>query len=93
MSECRVVSKTRKIIGGKMIRVEAEICDEMLKNIVISGDFFAHPEHVIDEIEEELKGRSIREVLNIVEGYRDRVVFTGLSFDDLVLLLREIIES
>ena len=93
MSECRVVSKTRKIIGGKMIRVEAEVCNGFLKNIVISGDFFAHPEHIIDEIEEELKGRSIREVLDIVEGYRDRVVFTGLSFDDLVLLLREIIES
>ncbi len=45
----------QKVKEGKVVKVEVEY-DEVIKNIRITGDFFLHPEDVLDEIEESIAG-------------------------------------
>ncbi|HIE18098.1 TPA: lipoate--protein ligase family protein [Candidatus Bathyarchaeota archaeon] len=61
-----------KVKGGKLIKVQLTSEDKKIKSIKIMGDFFLHPEEVIDDIEQTLEGhlldeqelsRLIREVL------------------------------
>lgn len=46
---------TEKVPGGKLLRIKVEY-DDKIKNIKITGDFFAHPEEGITEIENLLRG-------------------------------------
>jgi lipoate-protein ligase A len=45
-----------KVPGGKLIKVKVESKDDCIQEITLLGDFFLHPEHVLDEIEESLLG-------------------------------------
>lgn len=77
-----------KIPNGKLIRVEAEIEKEKLKNLKITGDFFMHPEESIELIESSVKGKilkreeiekSIREVIR-----KNKIQLLGISEKDFV---------
>jgi len=48
-----------KIPGGKLIRVKFSKRDDKISNIMISGDFFLHPEDGIEELEKRLTGTKI----------------------------------
>ena len=50
-----------KVKGGKLIRVHLTIENGKIKHIKITGDFFLHPEEVIEDIEQALKGHSLDE--------------------------------
>jgi lipoate-protein ligase A len=45
----------QKVREGKIVKVEVEY-DGFIKNLKITGDFFLHPEDVLDEIEKSLSG-------------------------------------
>ena len=45
-----------KVKGGKLIRVQLTAKDKKIKKIKITGDFFLHPEEVIEDIERTLEG-------------------------------------
>jgi hypothetical protein len=49
-------SFTLKVHGGKMVRAKVDAIENRLKNIVITGDFFAYPEDIIENIENSLLG-------------------------------------
>ena len=51
-----------KIAGGKMICVDADVSEGMIKKIRICGDFFLHPEELIMTIEKELIGTEVNSV-------------------------------
>ena len=40
-----------KVPGGKLLRIKT-VYDKNIKNVQITGDFFAHPEDCINKIEE-----------------------------------------
>jgi lipoate-protein ligase A len=45
----------QKVREGKIVKVEIEY-DGCIKNLKITGDFFLHPEDVLDEIEKSMSG-------------------------------------
>ncbi|RJS87231.1 lipoate--protein ligase family protein [Candidatus Bathyarchaeota archaeon] len=50
-----------KVKGGKLIKVQLTSEGKKIKNIKITGDFFLHPEEVIDDIEQTLEGHLLDE--------------------------------
>jgi len=46
---------SQKVREGKLVKVEVE-CGESISKIKITGDFFLHPEDVLDEIERSMLG-------------------------------------
>ena len=49
---------TEKITGGKLLRVKADF-DSKINKVQITGDFFAHPEDVIEKIENSLRNLDV----------------------------------
>ena len=45
----------KKVKEGKVIKVELD-CDELIRNVRITGDFFLHPEDILEEIEKSIVG-------------------------------------
>ncbi len=80
----------KRIKGGKTLKIDLKTRNNYIEDIVISGDFFAYPEEVIDLIEEELRGKHLSEVDTIINKYRDRVELIGLTFDDIRILIHEL---
>ncbi|MBI4167369.1 MAG: hypothetical protein HY515_00280 [Candidatus Aenigmarchaeota archaeon] len=62
---------TEKVAGGKLLRVKVEF-GEKIDKVRITGDFFAHPEDVIEKIESSLAGLALSatedEIRNKVEN-------------------------
>ncbi|MFW9846383.1 MAG: lipoate protein ligase C-terminal domain-containing protein [Candidatus Thorarchaeota archaeon] len=50
-----------KVPGGKLIKIDVRIKDATIEAITILGDFFLHPEEVLDELEEGLRGVQLSE--------------------------------
>lgn len=46
---------TKKVIGGKLLRVKTVISDDaVVESVQLTGDFFLHPEDAIDVLEKSL---------------------------------------
>ena len=76
-----VVSKEYREKGGKYVNVEARITEDCrIEYVRITGDFFAYPPEVVDEIEEYLRGKELTETLiKNIEQLIDRVEFAGIN--------------
>lgn len=46
-----LVRKDYKVPGGKLLRVEVELCDGIAQRVAVRGDFFAHPEEAFERAE------------------------------------------
>jgi len=46
----------KKVAGGKLVEAEVEVSDGRIARVRITGDFFAHPEDVVEEVEKRLVG-------------------------------------
>lgn len=46
-----------KTPGGKLVRVDFDVADGRLANVMISGDFFLYPEEAFDGIAAALEGQ------------------------------------
>ena len=82
----QVISVDLKEEGSKLLRIDVEFeqknndeyndgsTDLVIKKIIITGDFFVHPEDLILKIEEELKGVRAREeeLLRVINGVIDK---------------------
>ncbi len=81
-----------KVPNGKMVRLEVEIDNDIIKSIKIAGDFFVHPETAITQIENLLTGKSIDDVNNIVNRFIDEnhIKLIGFNASDLTKALRMI---
>ena len=47
---------TYKVPGGKMLKIQLSMSDEIIDHVTIMGDFFLHPEETVLKLEENLKG-------------------------------------
>ncbi len=86
-------SGLRRIKGGKTLKIDLELESDIIKDIIISGDFFAYPAEAIEELENTLKGTSIHDLRNIIIEFRKRVTLVGISFKDIIELLDDLINS
>jgi hypothetical protein len=50
-----------KVEGGKMIKIQLSERNGIIQKIKITGDFFLHPEALIEELENCLTGKPIEE--------------------------------
>ncbi len=84
----------RKVKEGKVVKVEVEY-DEVIKNVIITGDFFLHPEDILHEIEKSITGSDktmseediVSNIQRIITG-RD-VQMIGISPESIARLVRE----
>jgi len=83
-----------KVPEGKLLRIEADIDNNTIKNIKIHGDFFIHPETGLIEIENSLKGSTIDDKLE------DRLTILtkdmkmiGVCAKDIVHVLKKFIKQ
>lgn len=83
-------SLIKRVKGGKTLKIDVDIESGIIRNIVISGDFFAYPPEKLEELEEMLKGVSLSEAINIIDKYRDNLVLIGISFNDIIELLNSL---
>ncbi len=82
------VSVSKKRVGGKMVCVDLVIDETLtIRDIVISGDFFAYPSESIEELEGMLRGLSIEDAIKVIE--REPIVLVGVSKEDLIELFKE----
>lgn len=86
-------SSIKRLSGGKTVKVDLEVVDEEIKEVVISGDFFLYPEEYIHTIESELRGRRISEVAKILSTFKDRVEIVGASIEEFVDAVNEAYNS
>ncbi len=81
-----------KAPNGKLLRLQLNAEDGVIKNIKIAGDFFIHPEKAILDIERFLVGKKINDIkgalgkflLNnnvIIIGFKPTDLFDALSND------------
>ncbi len=84
----------QKVKEGKVVKVEVD-CDEVINDIKITGDFFIHPEDILDEIEKSIIGlersASIETIISTIKSrIADRnVQMIGISPESIALLIRE----
>ncbi|MCX9081341.1 MAG: hypothetical protein OIN83_04020 [Candidatus Methanoperedens sp.] len=89
-----IFQSKQKVKEGKVVKVEIE-CNELIRNIRITGDFFIHPEDILDEIEKSIIGlkrsASIETIMSNIQSRiagRD-VQMIGISPESIALLISE----
>ena len=88
----------KKIPGGKLIQVKID-SDEIINQVDITGDFFLHPENLLEHIENIFVGAHIpinKEILmeKITHTLKENEAsFIGASPEDLVNLVEECIQN
>jgi len=82
----------RRIKDGKGIKVELEVHEGYIKDVMISGDFFAFPIEEFENLQNALKSKylSSEEVDRVLSEYEDKITLSGVTFSDLRELLHEL---
>lgn len=68
---------TKKVAGGKLLRVKAHIDPEhgVVESVQLTGDFFLHPEEVIGVLEKSLSGLPVDPHAVSADRALDRALF------------------
>jgi len=88
--QCRVFSRVKRVAGGKTLKVDVRVCGIVVEDVVISGDFFAHPEEAVEEMERVLRGKTLREAPSVIESFKGLVELVGVSLEDLKSMFEEL---
>ena len=90
-------SYAHKVPGGKLIKIKLELTENRIQSIVITGDFFLHPEDCLLSIEESLVGCEIdsnllvERIENIMSEKGCQLI--GATASDLVIAIMKAAES
>ncbi len=82
-----------KVPSGKLLRIDADVNGDVIRDITICGDFFIYPEDGISRIEDSLRGQKIdgrltrRKLDDAMQGLET----IGLSADDIMAVLDKFI--
>jgi len=89
------ITRVVKEKGGKYVSIEVgtdKYCT--INNARITGDFFAFPPEVIDEIEKYLKGRRVtRSLIETIMSLINSAVLLGVSREKFQSLLINVLEE
>ena len=85
---------SQKVKEGKLIKVEVEF-DGTVRRIKITGDFFLHPEDILEQIENSMVGmeKEVSEkeiaskIRDITEAYKAQMI--GFSEESLAQVIKE----
>ena len=81
------VSETK---SGKYLKAMVMIRDNKIEELIINGDFFAFPEDAIDSLEDNAKGKTLEEVLKLIDELE--VYLVGISKEDLKSVIKKAFE-
>ncbi|MCZ7358248.1 MAG: hypothetical protein O8C66_06370 [Candidatus Methanoperedens sp.] len=92
-----ISSAKQKVKEGKLVKVEVEY-DEYIKRLRITGDFFMHPEDMLEKIETSMVGMKknsrvgviVSKIQEIAEA--NDVQMIGVSPESLALVIREALQ-
>ncbi|CAG0986481.1 hypothetical protein METP3_02389 [Methanosarcinales archaeon] len=87
-------SQKVKVKEGKIVKVEVELDFDVIKKLRITGDFFLHPEEVLDDIEKSMTGLKkdvsfdtiVFKIQNIVKDHNTQMI--GISPESIAEVLR-----
>lgn len=81
----------KKVEGGKLIKVKLLEEEGMIKDIKITGDFFAYPEEAIEELEISLRNTSLMKVKENVKKFVEErnIKLIGLKIEDILEVIEE----
>lgn len=79
--------------GGKTLIIEITIENNKIKELVISGDFFAYPENQIDEIEEKTRNLTIQQALEVISKNLKTTKLLGITPEDIIKGIKQAIKN
>lgn len=88
------ISHDYKVPNGKLLRCKATIQNGIITKILITGDFFIHPEDVIEKLEANLKGKDLNDldITTIVNNsFSVNSTIVGFDKNDLMNLINQTI--
>ena len=85
---------SQKVREGKIVKVEVEF-DDFIEKLKITGDFFLHPEDVLEDIEKSMHGLKknvsfdelVVNIHNIARAHDAKMI--GISPESLALVITE----
>ncbi len=77
-----------KVSGGKLIRVRAWHDGPIIKKVRFNGDFFAHPEEAVEELEDSLQDVRFAESFEIIRSFFRQNEVIGASAEDFISALK-----
>lgn len=86
----RIIKRSK---AGKTLIVDVEVVNDRIAGVVFSGDYFAYPEELVEELEEALRGKTLGEALEVIDSYKDRLRLLGITLEDVKNALREALEG
>lgn len=89
-----IAHASRKVREGKLVKVEVEY-DNAITKLKITGDFFLHPEDILEKIEKSVLGLEkdvsidviTSKIQGIVEAYGAQMI--GISPESLAFVIKE----
>ena len=89
-----IAYSSQKVKEGKIVKVEAQF-ENVITKLKISGDFFLHPEEVLDDIENSMLDLNrdvsfdtiVLKIHNLIKNYDAQMI--GLSPESLAMVIRE----
>ena len=88
-----ILKGEKKVKGGKLIKCEIEVEGRKIKEIKFTGDFFIHPEEMLEELEENLRGKNIEEAEEIINSFFENIEGIGVTADDFIEVLKKAVIS
>jgi lipoate-protein ligase A len=81
---------TKKCQGGKLVKVAVGTTNGTIENVRITGDFFTHPEGVIEELERKLVGLKRIEVGDaVMKELGTGTLVIGFNPEELIAMIEE----
>jgi len=88
-----ILKGEKKVKGGKLIKCEIEVEGRKIKEIKFTGDFFIHPEEMLEELEENLREKNIEEAEEIINSFFENIEGIGVTADDFIEVLKKAVIS
>lgn len=83
-------SITRRCSGGKLVKVTVRAVGGTIEGVRITGDFFTHPEGIIETLEGRLVGSMAGQVAEAVwKGLGEGTLIIGFNPEELILMIEE----
>lgn len=85
---------TEKVPGGKLVRVKVDF-DSRINKVQITGDFFMHPEEMVEEIERCFTNEGVdfdniflkNKIEELIK--KNNIMLVGVSADDIIRLVKQ----
>ncbi|MEM1633847.1 MAG: hypothetical protein QXE68_06480 [Sulfolobales archaeon] len=93
----RISCGEKKHAGGKIVKVCLRFYEDEIRGVIITGDFFAEPDHVYDSLISELSSLRIgrdRVMETVINMIRERgLKLHGVTMDEVREAIRRALEE